>query len=107
MFGDAQGIFWNMMLQLARNFQNGVHGIYLGVSAAHSSNVPLAFTIKTGSITPQYHVVFDDCISTAAAEAEEPQVWERLFTYNNQTWDQLDKDRILLSRLGLRGRSWR
>ena len=24
------------------------------------------------------------------AEAEEPHVWERLFTYHNQTWDQLD-----------------
>ena len=49
-------------------------------------------TIKTGSITPQYHVVFDDWFSTAVAEAEETQVWERLFTYNNQTWDQLDED---------------
>ena len=39
-------------------------GVYLGVSAAHSSNVPLVLTIKTGSITPQYHVVFDDCFST-------------------------------------------
>ena len=27
-------------------------GVYLGVSAAHSSNVPLVLTIKTGSITP-------------------------------------------------------
>ena len=37
-------------------------------------------------------MVFDDWFSTAVAEAEETQVWERLFTYNNQTWDQLDED---------------
>ena len=49
-------------------------GVYLGVSVAHSSNVPLVLTIKTGSISPQYYVVFDDCFSTAVAEAEEPQV---------------------------------
>ena len=68
------------------------HGVYLRVLAAHSSNVPFTLTITTGSITTQYHVVFDYCFSTAVAKAEEPQVWERLFTYNNQMWDQLDKN---------------
>ena len=67
-------------------------GVYLGVSSEHSSNVPLVLSIKTGSISPQYHIVFDDCFSTAVAEAEEPQVWDRLFTYNNQSWDQFDED---------------
>ena len=67
-------------------------GVYLGVSAAHSSNVPLVYTIKTGSITPQYHIVFDDCFSTVVAEAEEPQVWNQLFTYTNQSWDQFNED---------------
>ena len=67
-------------------------GVYLGVSAAHSSNIPLVLTIKTGFITPQYHVVFDDYFLTVVAEAEEPQVLERLFTYNNKTWDQLNED---------------
>ena len=49
-------------------------------------------SIKTGSISPQYHVVFDDCFPMAVAEVEEPQVWEHLFAYHNQTWDQLDKN---------------
>ena len=65
--------------------------MYLGVSAAHSSNVPLVLTIKTGSITPQYHVVFDDCFSTVTSEAGEPEVWENLFSYSNQSWDQFEE----------------
>ena len=54
----------------------------------HSSNVPLVLKLKTGSISAQYHVVFDDCFSTVASEAELPQAWEKLFRYQNQTWDQ-------------------
>ena len=43
-------------------------GVYLGVSSAHSSNVPLVLSLKTGSISAQYHVVFDDCFSTVVSE---------------------------------------
>ena len=67
-------------------------GVYLGVSSAHSSNVPLVLTIKTGSIMPQYHVVFDDCFSTVTSEAEEPAVWENIFSYSNQSWDQFEEN---------------
>jgi len=49
-------------------------------------------TIKTGSITPQYHNIFDDCFSTVTAEAAEPEEWRKLFTFNSQSWDQFNED---------------
>ena len=67
-------------------------GVYLGVSSAHSSNVPLVLSLKTGSISAQYHVVFDDCFSTVVSEGLQPQAWEKLFSYNNQSWSQLDEE---------------
>mmetsp|Transcript_5784 Transcript_5784/g.8453 ORF Transcript_5784/g.8453 Transcript_5784/m.8453 type:complete len:124 (+) Transcript_5784:431-802(+) len=69
-------------------------GINLGASAAHLSNVLLVLSIKLGLITPQYHVVFDDCFSMTALEAVKPQVCETLFSYSTQSWDQFDDDKI-------------
>ena len=59
-------------------------GVYLGISLAHSSNVPLVLSLKTGSISAQYHMVFDDCFSMVVSEGLQPQAWEKLFSYNNQ-----------------------
>jgi len=56
-------------------------GIFLGLSAVHSSEVPLVLNLQTGSITPQYHVVFDDLfttVSSIAREEEPPSHWEDL-----------------------------
>ena len=39
-------------------------GIYLGVSPFHNSTVHLVLNPSTGAITPQYHLVFDDTLST-------------------------------------------
>jgi hypothetical protein len=39
-------------------------GIFVGLSNTHSSEVPLVLNLTTGSITPQYHLVFDDRFST-------------------------------------------
>ena len=80
-------------------------GVYLGVSSAHSSNVPLVLSLKTGSISAQYHVVFDDCFSTVVSEGLQPQAWEKLFSYNNQSWNQLDED--MMRPHVLIGRNWR
>ena len=44
------------------------HGVYLGVSSVHSSNLPLVLSLKTGSTSAQYHVIFDDCFSTVVFE---------------------------------------
>jgi hypothetical protein len=35
-------------------------GMFVGFSPEHSSLVPFVLNLCTGSITPQYHVVFDD-----------------------------------------------
>ena len=41
-------------------------GVYLGHSPCHSGNVALVLNLRTGHISPQYHVVFDDEFSTVA-----------------------------------------
>ncbi len=35
-------------------------GIYVGCSPAHASNVVLILNPRTGHVSPQFHVVFDD-----------------------------------------------
>jgi hypothetical protein len=55
--------------------------MFVGFSRDHSSNVPLVLNPTTGSITPQYQVVFDDLFSTVASiEREEtpPDHWDQL-----------------------------
>ena len=39
-------------------------GIYLGQSPAHAANVALVLNPKTGLVSPQFHVVFDDNFAT-------------------------------------------
>jgi hypothetical protein len=39
-------------------------GLFVGLSDSHSSDVPLILNLSTGSISPQFHVVFDDSFST-------------------------------------------
>ena len=58
--------------------------INMGLSAKHASTVPLVLHPDTGSITPQFHVVFDDWFATIAASTEslpdfESDEWARLF----------------------------
>ena len=45
--------------------------VYMGTSPRHSSSVPLVLNVGTGSITPQFHVVFDDWFATVSATSEE------------------------------------
>ena len=58
--------------------------IYVGVSPRHSSQVPLVLLPRTGSLTPQFHVVFDDYFATVGADnASVPDFgsdeWNKLF----------------------------
>ena len=47
----------------------------------HSSLVSLIFNQSTGSISPQFHVVFDDLFSTIHAnESEPPTEWNNLIS---------------------------
>lgn len=56
----------------------------MGASPMHSSTVGLIRNLQTGSITPQFHVVYDDFFETVHNdENEEPEEWEDLVIYNS------------------------
>ena len=55
-------------------------GIYLGHSPAHAGSVALVMNPKTGLVSPQFHVVFDDTFSTV------PHICAGTIPPN---WDQL------------------
>ena len=60
-------------------------GVFVGFSQLHSSDVPLILNLQTGSISPQFHVVFDDSFSTVASvekEQDPPDHWEELCLEN-------------------------
>ena len=60
-------------------------GVFMGFSNLHSSEVPLVLDLQTGSITPQYHVVFDDHFSTVTSverEIDPPDNWNQLCLEN-------------------------
>ena len=52
-------------------------GCFLGYSTCHSSEVSLILNLKTGSVTPQYHLVHDDWFSTVTNSASStlPESW--------------------------------
>jgi hypothetical protein len=53
----------------------------MGFSHLHSSDVPLVLNLETGSMTPQYHVVFYDHFSTVSSvvrETDPPDHWAEL-----------------------------
>ena len=59
-------------------------GFNMGFSKMHSTKVGLVLNLLTGSISPQYHVVFDDMFSTVlSSTAADPEVWIRLVTSSN------------------------
>jgi hypothetical protein len=60
-------------------------GVFMSFSHQHSSEVPLVLNSQTGSITPQYHVVFYDLFSTVLSverENEPPDNWDQLCLEN-------------------------
>jgi hypothetical protein len=61
-------------------------GVFVGLSTIHSSEVPMVLNLSTGSITTQYHVVFDDRFSTVESIADDdtpPTYWEDLCLENS------------------------
>ena len=49
-------------------------GMFVGFSRANSSDVPMILNLRTGHISPQFHVVFDDTFNTVSSMSsdEEP-----------------------------------
>jgi len=73
-------------------------GIFLGLSRYHNSEVPLVLNLKTGSITTQFHVVFDDLFMTVRSISERedpPKHWDDLCL--NRSWHlQVDDEPAFL-----------
>ena len=58
-------------------------GIYLGHSPCHAGSVALVMNLKTGLVSPQFQLVFDDEFSTVpylSSEASPPN-WDKLVEY--------------------------
>ena len=52
-------------------------GQYLGVSPLHASSVGLVRNPKTGRVSPQFHIVFDDWFETINCSTEyDPNAWQ-------------------------------
>ena len=52
-------------------------GIYLGMSPQHARSVALVLNIKTGLVSPQFHVEFDDLFERVSEKAGNKQVDSR------------------------------
>ena len=71
--------------------------VYMGLSKQHASSVPLVLRLSTGTITPQFHIVFDDCFATIATSIDDlPDFtsphWSKLFgeSYYQYPFDEDD-----------------
>jgi hypothetical protein len=65
----------------------------MGISPNHASSVHLVRNLQTGSITPQFHLVFDDFFETVFSEGEqEPDVWPELVVFQSFANDFDDDD---------------
>ena len=74
-------------------------GMFVGFSPVHSSDVPLILNLRTGHISPQYHVVFDDDFSTVQSIPEgndPPPWWNEINLEENTLRIPLDDDATLL-----------
>ena len=91
-------------------------GVFVGFSPVHSSDVPLILNLRTGHISPQYHVVFDDQFSTVASrpsDKDPPTWWNtvdleenslRIPLENDSPLRFLDKDWLSPEELEIRSR---
>ena len=54
-------------------------GQFLGFSKDHSSKIGMFRNLQTGSISPQFHVVFDELFTTVNSVEEDDNTWIELF----------------------------
>ena len=69
----------------------------MGLSQRHASTAALVLNPQTGSITPQFHVVYDDWLSTIATDPEDlpdfnSDEWHKLFGESNYQYIEDDSD---------------
>ena len=51
-------------------------GVYLGRSPRHANSVALVLNLKTGLVSPAFHVAFDDHFETLADHTDYPNEWK-------------------------------
>lgn len=67
-------------------------GAFMGFSPHHSTLVSYMLNFTTGSITPQFHVVFDDSFSSVhSSSLKNTSIWNQLLTSPNARF-QIDLD---------------
>jgi hypothetical protein len=75
-------------------------GVFMGLSAKHASTVPLIMNLSTLTITPQFHVVFDDWFTSVnSTRPDEPisdLVWNDLFENSRYQYFFDDDDDVEL-----------
>ena len=62
-------------------------GQFLGMSRRHASTIGLVRNLRTGSISPQFHVVYDEWFTTLPSavrvdDLQAPDDWIDLLTYS-------------------------
>jgi len=59
--------------------------VYLGHSPDHASNIPLVLSTRTGLVSPQFHVVYDDQFTTTQCLRTNtlPANWDDLFKFKS------------------------
>jgi hypothetical protein len=62
-------------------------GMFVGRSPAHSNTVGCILNLRTGSVSPQYHVVYDDLFSTVP-NGETGGIVDDM-PFNPQTWQKI------------------
>ena len=70
-------------------------GLFLGFSDSHSSQVPLVLNTKTGKISPQFHVIFDDKFATVhSLPPDQPlaEQWAKKFRLGRECFLDVDYD---------------
>ena len=70
-------------------------GQYMGHSPLHSTTVGLIRNLQTGTITPQFHLVFDDFFETIFADdTEAAEEWDNLLVFSRFQSDFDDPDHV-------------
>ena len=60
--------------------------VYLGILTHHAGSVALVLNIKTGYISPQFHIVFDDVLTTIIERITNklPWNWDNIFKKHHE-----------------------
>ena len=79
-------------------------GQFLGFSRQHSSMVAMVRNLHTGFVSPQYHVVFDDCFQTVFHNGKSSEaldlICDELFASSRECYseEEYDEDGVLIYR---------